>query len=65
MNETQRILFAAAHAGDTQTMINSNLCGLFILLFFGLILLLSLSGVIQLGLNLLFTWLTSHKDKDV
>lgn len=63
MNETQRILFAAAHAGDTITTVNYNLCGLFLLIICVIIVLLTVFGIIQFILDFLYTILSSFKDK--
>lgn len=64
MNETQRILFAATHAGDTITTVNYNLCGLFLLIFCIIIALLSMFGIMQFTLDFLYTMLSSFKDKN-
>lgn len=62
MNETQRMIFAAAHAGDNMATLNYNLCGLFLIAMGIIIFLLSGTHVIQFILDFLYTLLSS-KDK--
>lgn len=56
MNESQRILFAAAHAGDTPVMLNNHLGNVFLMLFIAIVILVCLMWFIDTVLNSIFTY---------
>lgn len=63
MNETSRMIFAAAHTGDTMIDLNNHLSEMFLMMFGVIILLLSGWRLIDTILNAGFTFFKRNDDK--
>lgn len=63
MNETSRMIFAAAHTGDTMIDLNNHLSEMFLMMFGVIILLLSGWWLIDTILNAGFTFFKRNDDK--
>lgn len=63
MTNAERTLWLAQHANDNMDVINTNMAGLFIVLLFAVIALLTFVGMVDIIIRAIYTVYKNHKDK--